>query len=265
MSFILNTSNIALGAAMPFKKGVLDYLYYDELQNSRNLLVGITNDSAIGSTVPFCLQGMVRTNPSGTTYDITAGALFFQTKFYSSVATSVTLSGAQVIVGTLTTTNPFVSASADPVTFSDGSVNNVLDFTSVVWSAGASGSGDFDYDDLVFLQTPTRQVGTIATAQWQDGAGGTTFNYYKVPFNKLVIDTRLQKASAGTATIITLPSGYRPTSDRYFTTMGGAVNANTLLKFKIDTAGAVTLVTSSGTLGLGSGDIYDVYAEIPLY
>ena len=81
----------------------------------------------------------------------------------------------------------------------------------------------------------------------------------------MVIDTRLQKASAGTATIITLPVGYRPTSDRYFTTLGGTVN-NTLLKFKIDTLGAVTFVQAFiGALGIGTGDIYDIYAEIPLY
>jgi hypothetical protein len=266
MSFILNTSNIAPGAAMPFKKGILDYLYYDELQNTRNLVVALTNNANIGSIDPLCLEGMVKTNPSGSTYSITGGVLFFQTRFYNADTTTVTLGVGQVIIGTLTTTNPFVGATADPVTFSDSSVNSVLDFTNVVWSAGTSGSGDFDFDDLVFLQNPTRQVGTIATAQWQDGAGGSTFNYYKVPFNKLVIDTRLQKASSGTATIITLPVGYRPASDRTFMVFGGSVNPTTQLKFKVATTGAVTFEQAFvSPIGIGTGDIYDVYVEIPLY
>lgn len=265
MAFLLNTSAIALGSAMPLKSGILDYLYYDELQNMRNILAGITNDNNLGSSTPFCVQGMT-SSVVGSTYTITSGSLIYQARMYNSEPASVTLAPGQVIVGTLTTTNPFLATNADPVTFSDGSSHYVLDMVSVVWSAGISGiNGDFDYDDLIFLQNPTRQVGTISTAQWDNGSGATTFNYYKVPFNKLVIDTTLEKLSSGTDPIISLPSGYRPAQDRYFRSFGGAVNKSTVLTFKIDTAGSITLWNTNGTLGLASGDIYPIYAEIPLY
>jgi hypothetical protein len=255
----VKTTDIALGAAMPFKAFTLDFLQLNELTNNKFILETILNGSSSSYYVCYGLQNTI----VGSVNTITSGLVYYQGSFYYVTGATITLGVGESVYLNLTETFPYISTAADPVTFSDGTTHYVYAGITLVLANATSGT--VAYNSLVFLQNPTRQVGTIATVQWEDGAGGTTFNYYKVPFNKLVIDTQLQKASAGTATIITLPVGYRPASDRYFITMGGAINANTLLKFKIDTAGAVTLVTSSGTLGLGTGDIYDVYAEIPLY
>ena len=271
MQFI-NTSDIALGSAMPYQKSMIDWLQLDEYRTLRAFASGILGTS-IQNYNNIVWVGCLKTGT--TTFTITSGFILKPIPSVGGVTSGIDLiecSGAtitpsvgQVIVGTISDFYPLTGTS-DPVTFSDGSTHNVHARKIITWSAGTSGSGDLDFDDLVFLQNPTRQVGTIATAQWEDGAGGSTFNYYKVPFNKLVIDTQLQKASSGTATIITLPVGYRPASDRYFTTFGGTVNPTTLLKFKIATTGAVTFEQGAiSSLGVGVGDIYNVYAEIPLY
>lgn len=257
----INTSSVAVGAAMPYKSTMIDWIKAGEDENNLAFIDGLTNNNTPAYLVLYgCTNTIV-----GSTHTISAGAIVEGGVIsITNTSTSVTLTGSQVVVGTITTIYPEVGTS-DPVTFSDSTTHNVHAKTTIVWSAGASGSGDFNYTDLVFLNNPTKQTGTIATAQWDNGSGGTTFNYYKIPFNKLVIDTTLEKQSAGSATIITLPSGYRPKVDRYFTTFGGSANPDTILTFKIDTSGNVTLHNSNGTLGLGAGDVYTIYCEIPLY
>jgi hypothetical protein len=256
----IKTSDIAVGSAMPFKSSMLVWENGANASDNNGLMSCITNSD---NPTKVCLQGAVKTG-SGP-YDITSGWVIISGQLYPTIAiTGLTLGSGQVIVGTITKSYPLVG-TYDPVTFSDGTTHDVHELNTIVWSAGSAGTTSLDYDDLVFVNTPEALTGTIATAQWKDGSGGTTFNYYKIPFNKLVIDTTLEKQSAGSATIITLPSGYRPKVDRYFTTFGGSANPDTILTFKIDTSGNVTLHNSNGTLGLGTGDVYTIYCEIPLY
>lgn len=254
----INTSAVALGAAMPYKSSMIDWLYVNDKYTHWEFVSALLNDvDANNVALVGCDETVV-----GSTHTINSGFIYRANEIFEVGGDAITLPPGEVVVCNIIDNYP---SPNDPVTFSDGSSHNVHQVRAISFSAGLSGSGDFDYNDLVFLQNPTRQVGSIATVQWEDGSGGTDFKYYKVPFNKLVIDTTLEKISSGSATIITLPSGYRPAQDRYFTSFGGSVNGSTVLTFKIDTAGNVTLWNTNGTLGLNSGDVYAIYAEIPLY
>jgi hypothetical protein len=261
MRFI-KTSDIAINSAMPFKSGALEQMQLSTKEITSAILAGIIND-VVPLTNPTVLFGAVNTIV-GATNTITAGAMVVNNEIYLTNSATVVLTGSQVVVGTITEQS-VTGTQYNPFIFSDGTSVNVIQNRVIVWSAGASGSGTFNYNNVLFLQSPKKQTGTIATAQWENGSAGTTFNYYKIPFNKLVIDTNLEKIAAGSATIITLPVGYRPVVDRYFTTFGGTVNPDTYLTFKINSAGALTLHNSNGTLGLNTGDVYTIYAEIPLY
>ena len=230
------------------------------MQNSRNLVVALTNNANIGTIDPFCLQGMVRTNPSGSTYDITAGVLFFQAKFYNADPTTVTLGVGQVILGTLTTTNPFVGATADPVTFSDGSVNSVLDFTNVVWSAGTSGTpGTFDYDDLVFLNDKWHEVGATGEPAFENGyavsSSGTVIGngvaYRKKYDGKVEFQGGISKTPLTTNDVFTLPTAYRPTYNKSFIAMSGDVGGVNPCVVKITASTGKVNVTPISPSGLG--------------
>jgi hypothetical protein len=255
----INVNDIALGAAMPYQKNMEIWKFLSTINDNGAIVAGLTN----GNTPAYLALYGCTSTVVGSTYTIAAGSIVAGGIVVFTAATTITLAPGQVIKGTITQTYPQVG-TYDPITFSDGTTHNVHAESTIVWT-GATSGGDFNYSDLVFLQNPTRQVGTIATAQWDNGSGSTNFKYYKVPFNKLVIDTTLEKLSAGTATIITLPSGYRPSQTRYFTSFGGSVNKSTILTFQIDTAGNITLWNINGTLGLGVADVYVICAEIPLY
>jgi len=231
MSFILNTSNIVAGAAMPLKKGIVDYLYYDELQNARNIIDGITNEQNLGSSNPFCLQGMIATI-SGSTYNITAGCALYQAKMYSSNPTTITLTSGQVVIGTLVTINPFVGTTQDPVTFSNGIAYDVLDYTYIEWSAGTSGSGDFNFANVSYLHDQWHAVGATSEPAYQ-GAwasnGSSTVNGLRFKVDRISNRVYLSGSAtinSNTASIVFyLPTSYRPKKNMYLN--GGTCTSST--------------------------------------
>lgn len=210
------------------------------------------------SSKPTILYGCINSNSPNA--DISAGAIYYNGEVYLCDA-FVDASIANAIVGTITTTYAVV----DPILFTDGSSHNVHQINKVVWSDAITGTGDFDFSELVTVNKGELITGTISSANWGDESAGTNFYYRKGNFNKLIIDTQIQKLSnPGTGTIINLPAGFRPSKRRDFFATNGAGNPNTILVFSISTGGNITQVGAQGTIGVGTGDYYNIYAEIPL-
>jgi hypothetical protein len=145
----IKTTDITSTSAMPLKKGSLDHLqaaYTETIQDVNKAYWA--GDRA--STQPKALYGLENTG-SGSTYIISAGALMLTSygEVFRCDAQTVVVSGSNVLVGTVTTTY-LTAADADPVEFSDSTSNNVHEIRKIVWSSGASGSGNLNYTSLVF-------------------------------------------------------------------------------------------------------------------
>lgn len=133
----------------PVKEGTWIFLQ----QSYREVLAGIIISqigSAYSSSVAYVLRGCVASVSGGNT-SFTEGAIFLNGEFYSSASqTIVTPGGGNVIIAKIQTTQ--YTVNADPVTFTDSTVNNVHDINDAQFASGATGTGDIgDYSDLVFI------------------------------------------------------------------------------------------------------------------
>lgn len=174
----INTTPITTGSAMPFKSGSLEHLqsaYQEPLIDivqtfeARNDTEGFPN-----YTTPVIMYGCRRTG-----IGVSQGVVAYGTELYRAQAANITLGFGQVVVGTITTTY-FTGTNADPVTFSDSTNNNVHEIREIVWSAGTSGSGSFDFDDCLMWGrwvdvTYSASYLSAATGNWTIPAGAANW------------------------------------------------------------------------------------------
>lgn len=151
---ILDPTIISNTKQFPVKKGTLTFLqdaYKETLSAILQAIIGVNNYN--GAKV-YILYGCVN---SGTypIYSITAGAVFFLGEIFFVDAASFTASGSNVAVFSVVTTQ-YTGAAADPVTFTDGTVNSVHNIRKMLIAQGASGStlfaGSGDYTDGIFYR-----------------------------------------------------------------------------------------------------------------
>jgi hypothetical protein len=208
----INTTPITTGSAMPFKSGSLEHLqsaYQEPLIDivqtfeARNDTEGFPN-----YTTPVIMYGCRRTG-----IGVSQGVVAYGTELYRAQAANITLGLGQVVVGTITTTY-FTGTNADPVTFSDSTNNNVHEIREIVWSAGTSGSGDFDFDDCLMWGrwvdvTYSASYLSAATGNWTIPAGAANWQVrWKQVGRTVIIDFYVLNStlSSNTASItLSLP------------------------------------------------------------
>lgn len=208
----INTTPITTGSAMPFKSGSLQHLqsaYQETLIDivqtfeARNDTEGFPN-----YTTPVIMYGCRRTG-----LGVSQGVVAYGTELYRAQAVNITLGFGQVVVGTITTTY-FTGTNADPVTFSDSTNNNVHEIREIVWSAGTSGSGDFDFDNCLMWGrwvdvTYSASYLSAATGNWTIPAGAANWQVrWKQVGRTVIIDFYVLNStlSSNTASItLSLP------------------------------------------------------------
>jgi hypothetical protein len=212
----INVNDVALGAAMPYKSTMIDWIKTGEEENNSAIVNALTyNNPPAYLALYGCTSTVV-----GSTYTIAAGAIVEGgTISITNTTSTVTVAAGQVLIGTISTIYPEVGY-ADPVTFSDGTTHNVHAQTTIVWSSGASGSGDFNYSDLVFINDKWHNIGATGEPIFKGGTSqyaGT--NNSVVAFRKDSRNLYLKGAlrvpnTAGIATtIFTMPAGYFSTTE----------------------------------------------------
>lgn len=147
------TSDITTTAGLPIKSGTLDHLqasYQDILAAICRNLVGAEFDPG---TI-YVLYGCVNSG-SGSSFVISAGAVFFNGEVYLVDAVSFVTSGGNVPTGILSET-VVLAANADPVQFTDGSSHNVHVNIQFAIIAAASGTG-IDFSNWVYVNTVKMQ------------------------------------------------------------------------------------------------------------
>ncbi|MCC8426581.1 hypothetical protein [Mucilaginibacter sp. UR6-11] len=163
----LDLAPIAPGISMYVKGGTLSFLqlaFQEPIAECEKSRIGSSYDSTKGYILNGCLN-----SGSGSNYVISAGSVFFNGEVYIVPAASFTISGPNVAVGVITTTQ-FI-ADADPTDFTDGNQRNVHNIRQINFQSGLSGSGAFDFNNAVNLLY--RPIGAIGqTIIWKmPGAG----------------------------------------------------------------------------------------------
>ena len=136
------------------KEGTLVFLqdaYKEQLSNlAQSLISGLGN--AYSSSTVYVLWGVVNSG-SGSNYVISAGAVFYNGEIFSVDAVSLTVSGGNIPVANIVTTQ--YTVNADPVTFSDSTTANIHNIRKVSIGSGTAGSGISNYTDFVALNFVT--------------------------------------------------------------------------------------------------------------
>lgn len=146
----IKTTDITTGVAMPVKKGTLDHLQsaYREDELDIMQMLASQGDAEVYPlfNTPMIMYGCRYLSGIGA---VSQGAIIFKNEiFRTDGAVGITPGFGQVVIGTITTTN-LTATDADPVEFSNAATYNVHEIRKITWSAGTSGSGDFDLDDCL--------------------------------------------------------------------------------------------------------------------
>ena len=141
----LVTTDITNTVAFPVKAGTLNHIqlaYQEALTALANSIIGRLPDS----TNCYILFGCKNTG-SGTSYVISAGAIYYNGEVYLVDAVSFTAASGQTAVLNFVTTS--YTVNADPVTFTDGVAHNVHTIQKIAIASGVSGSGVSDFANLI--------------------------------------------------------------------------------------------------------------------
>ena len=148
----VKTTDIALGAAMPFKAYTLTWLQLNTLSNALYTMQTLTNGTSSSYFICWGLENTI----VGAINTITSGVVYCQGVFYSVQGATVTLGVGESVYLNLSETFTQISAAADPVTFSDGTTHNVYAESKLVLANATSGT--VAYNSLVKIGTFTEQA-----------------------------------------------------------------------------------------------------------
>jgi hypothetical protein len=170
----IDISAISTTNGMPIKSGTIDHLqsaYQEAIASTvKSIIFGSLYDAAKG----YILHGCVNTG-TGSNYIISAGAIFYNGEVFQVPAATFTISGSNIAVGSIQTTY-FSATNADPVTFTDAVNRNVHQIRQIVFAAGLSGSGAFNFNNSVNMNyRPSGAIGQVIN--WKIPSG-TLSNYF---------------------------------------------------------------------------------------
>ena len=245
----IKTTDIAIGSAMPYQSSMIDWLHVNDKYTHWAISAALSNNHDITNLV---LEGCIDT-VVGSTHTITDGFIYSGNEIFVANNNVVTLGAGQVVICTITES----FGAADPVTFSDGTLHSVHSIKTIEFSAGTSGSGNFDFTDLQYLNIPVTTQGTYCQ--------------YSKKLNKVTIQGLIGSGyeavtdSAG-STSWTLPVSCRPSASRtcyliYYDTAGGQKVVSGQGVLTVDTNGKVTF---SAFTGAGTARFTQLYFQFEI-
>lgn len=158
----INTSNVTSTSRQPLLGRSVTHLKEGTMENDDSLVKAILegiSSTTYTTNVPLILFGCVNTgnlSGAGLPYAISAGAIYYNGEIYQVAAASGTITGANVVLLTITTTYQM----GDPVTMTDGSLKNVHEIVTMNVSENTSGSGTADFSSAVRISTYAQKIAT---------------------------------------------------------------------------------------------------------
>lgn len=157
---LLDLSNIGTGVALPLKSGSLQFLQ-DSYKEAVSAVLTLVNTTYLANTV-YVLSGCKNTG-SGTNYILSAGYLYYNDEIFKfNGATFSTGAGAPnfAYANLLTTQYLGNGINADPVTFTDGTQDNIHNIREFVISSTSTPTGYPYFEQFVVIQ-PSWLTGDI--------------------------------------------------------------------------------------------------------
>ncbi len=223
----IDLSSVTTTTGLPIKSGSFTHLQSAYQEAIASAVRAIIFGSLYDPEKAYILHGCVNSG-SGTSFVISAGAVFFDGEVYQVDAATFTADGSNVPVGTITTTF-FSAGNADPVSFTDGVSRNVHQIRRVVFAAGLSGSGDFNFSDAVDLRfKPQGGVGQIVSWKIPTGSLSDYFDGTGLGSHQLTTGWAIANGANGTDNVAGRALVGYAAGDADFGTIGGTVGAKTV-------------------------------------
>lgn len=206
---IIDESLIPTGDAIYFKQGTWTHLqkaYKEALDAIVQSLIGNGYDNS----KYYILHGCVATGTDPGARTITAGAIFYNGEIYLVPAASFTTTGADVPVGNITVSYNTTDYSVDPQMTAGGVSVSVHAIRTIVFTAGASGSGDVNYSALVdyIQENGYKDISSSVTVIAGISVGTKDIRRYSDGTVTVSINGTISGNIAATSTILTgLPLG----------------------------------------------------------
>lgn len=127
----------------PFPQPSREFIQNAYKEALSHIVQNIVND-AYDPTKMYVLWGCVNSG-LGSTFTISAGAVFFNGEIYTVPSASFIAGGGQTAVAKITVTNP----APDPILLKDGTPTSVHNVRQVVIASAVSGTGDADFLDFI--------------------------------------------------------------------------------------------------------------------
>jgi hypothetical protein len=192
-------------------KATLEHIEESYLEAMANVIKGLI----AGAIEPVAINGVVNSG-SGSTYDISAGAIYHNEEVFDIDAFAGTAGTGQVPVLSLLT----IWRAGDPVKYSDGSSHNTHAIRKYQWSFGASGSGLADFSQVLTFKSRINDIFLDVDGQINTAVAGL------VDASPATLDTLNELAAAlgddpNFATTITNSIATKAPNARLINTSGG--------------------------------------------
>lgn len=163
----LDISAISTTNAMPVKSGIWEHIQLAYQESIAELGKGLFG-SQYDPTKVYILNGCKNTG-SGSSYDISAGSVFFNGEVFLVDAATFTISGSNVARAAIETTF-YSGVQADGVEFTDGVSRNIHQIRKAAYGPGLAGSGIGDYANAIDIKYMP-QGGIGQTIEWKIPSG----------------------------------------------------------------------------------------------
>jgi hypothetical protein len=242
----IKTTDITTVAGLPISGATLDFLQ-DFSEEMLNLICQSIIGPSYDSADVYMIQGGVD-GVAGPNNTFSNGLILWGGGLYRLIAATLPQ------LGFLTAQCNFVDtylSGTDPTLFSNGTSYNVHRDRCVQIVSGTSGSGDFNYDDIIFIN------GDDTFSLNTNYLNASTYGTRKVRMQNLMVTFNggitLDTGAALNQVITTLKKKYRPSGqaryiDAHINTFGSFTLSVTV---KIDTNGEVSMADCDGTLQTG--------------
>jgi uncharacterized glyoxalase superfamily protein PhnB len=205
---------------LPLTASVLDKLQENTEDDLSFILISMIGNS-FSPSIPYAIYGLTYSGSVNTPTTLNGGYIFYNYKIYVAAAW---------FGGTFTTGATFVLTNANSVPsvqFTDGVFRNVNQAVLAIPTDQTLGAGDFNLNDVVYLQNATPAWfaaafasaianGVTVTPTLLTSFTGATVQYFKDAFGYVHLRGQLTKnqAGGGTTIFMNVAAAYRPTTQK---------------------------------------------------
>jgi hypothetical protein len=166
MKKLTASAHITTSVGFPPKSGTWDFLQEAHQETTKALAEAKIAGMPVASTYPYILYGCEYSD-DGVNYVVTAGAMYYNGEVFlvDAVGSTALPGGSDLVICKIVTTT-VTAATADPVTFTDGSTPSVHTVRKIVIGTGTGATTGYisDLEDVETAPNQGTEVGSYVTS-----------------------------------------------------------------------------------------------------